>query len=78
MRLRRLVADESHIDGPHHRLRAVGDPQLADYALHVDLRCPLAYHEGLRDLLVGLSRGQQLQDLRFARCQRIAQWFAGL
>ncbi len=37
MRLRRFVAAEPHIHGPDHRLRAIPDPQLADYALHVRL-----------------------------------------
>jgi hypothetical protein len=48
-------------DGAHGRLGAIRDRQFADNALYVYLDRTLAYRQCMRDLLVGLSCGQELK-----------------
>src|SRR6516162_2987338 len=56
--------------GPRGDLAAVAEPKLDQDVLHVVLRRPLGYEQGLADLLVGQPPPDQPSHLELTRAQR--------
>jgi hypothetical protein len=58
-----LGHQQTHLDSANGSLGAVGDVQLPDYPLDVNLDGPLADYQCLGDLLIGPPGRQKSQDL---------------
>ncbi len=74
-RLGRLLGEVPWLHEPDlirvsRRLRAVAEGELGEDALDVRLYRPFADHEGFRDFRVGVSPGDQPEDLLLATCER--------
>ena len=71
--LGRLRGEQAELGRANCRLGAVGDPEFADYALHVGLHGQRTNDEALRDLLIGQPLGQQPQHFELPFRQRVRE-----